>query len=129
MSAQYNVQKNTKCISLSTKPLVHNLHIRSSSGMLRHLPVSISSGKTPHLNREIIERSFLFANTRVYGSIHGTSLGSHHLISGGWGRIKLKKIVCRHKSQKKKFVENVGKKKSLLSKLMKNMLTRQNTKW
>ena len=59
-------------------------------------------------------------------------LGTHHLISGGGGggaRKKMKKIVCRHKSQKEKFVENVGRKKSLLSKLMKNMLTRKNTKW
>ena len=32
---------------------------------------------------------------------------------GGGARQKLKKIVCRHKSQKKKFVENVGRKKSL----------------
>ena len=45
-------------------------------------------------------------------------------IWGGGARLKLKKIVCRHKSQKKKFVENVSRKKSLLSKLMKNMLTR-----
>ena len=59
-------------------------------------------------------------------------LGTHHLISGGGGggaRQKLKKIVCRHKSQKKKFVENVGRKKSLSLKLMKNKLTRKNTKW
>ena len=45
---------------------------------------------------------------------------------GGWATKKLKKIVCRHKSQKKKFVENVGSKKNLLSKLIKNMLTRKN---
>ena len=43
---------------------------------------------------------------------------------GGGARLKFKKKVCRHKSQKKKFVENVSRKKSLLSKLMKNMLTR-----
>ena len=33
------------------------------------------------------------------------------------------------KKIKKKFVENVVRKKSLLAKLMKNMLTRKNTKW
>ena len=49
-------------------------------------------------------------------------------IWGGGPRLKLKKIVCPHKRQKKKVVENVSKKK-LLSNLMKNMLTRKNTKW
>ena len=29
-------------------------------------------------------------------------------------KLKLKKIVCRHKSQKKKFVENVGRKKKFV---------------
>ena len=33
------------------------------------------------------------------------------------------------KKMKKKFVENVVRKKSLLSKLMKNILTRKTTKW
>ena len=32
-------------------------------------------------------------------------------IWGGAARLKLKKIVCRHESQKKKFVENVSRKK------------------
>ena len=42
-------------------------------------------------------------------------LGTHHLISGGGGaRLKWKKIVCRHKSQKKKFVENVSRKKKFV---------------
>ena len=50
-------------------------------------------------------------------------------IGGGGARIKLKKIVCRHESQEKKFVENVNRKKSLLANLMKNMLPRKNTKW
>ena len=37
--------------------------------------------------------------------------GTYHLISGGGGRGRIKwKKVCRHKSQKKKFVENVVKK-------------------
>ena len=38
------------------------------------------------------------------------------MISGGGGgtRLKLKKIVCRHKSQKKKFVENVSRKKKFV---------------
>ena len=44
---------------------------------------------------------------------------------GGVAGKKLKKIIYRHKSQKKKFVENAGRKKSLLSKLMKNMLTKK----
>ena len=41
-------------------------------------------------------------------------LGTHHLISGGRPRLKLKKIVCRHKSKKKKFAENVGRKKKFV---------------
>ena len=32
----------------------------------------------------------------------------------GWARKKLKKLDCRHKSQKKKFVENVGRKKQFV---------------
>ena len=59
----------------------------------------------------------------------------HHLGPGGGGeggrgggRNKWKK-VCRLKSQKKKFGENVGRKYSLLSKLKKNMLTRKTINW
>ena len=33
---------------------------------------------------------------------------------GGWSRKKLKKIVCRHKSQKKKSFKNVGRKKKFV---------------
>ena len=47
--------------------------------------------------------------------MHWPILGTHHLISGGGGaRKKLKKIVCRHKSQKKNFVENVGRKRKFV---------------
>ena len=47
----------------------------------------------------------------------------------GGPRLKLKKKFVATKVKKKKFVENVSRKKSLLSKLIKNMLTRKNTRW
>ena len=56
--------------------------------------------------------------------------GIWYLGGGGRGaRLKLKKIVCRHKSQKKKFVENVGRKKVCCRNWWKNILTRKITKW
>ena len=59
-----------------------------------------------------------------------TPLGTPHLISGGGGGLeKIEINSLSPQSQKKKFVDNVGRKKSLSSKLMENMLTSKNTKW
>ena len=46
---------------------------------------------------------------------------------GGAGKI-LKKIVCRHKSQKKSLLKMWAEKKFVVE-IDKNMLTRRNTKW
>ena len=46
--------------------------------------------------------------------MRGPSLGTHHLIYGGGLEFFFLNIFCRHKSQKKKFVENVGRKKKFV---------------
>ena len=72
-------------------------------------------------------RSLITATTTVPAKVNmANSLGTHHLISGGRGpRKKLKKIVCRNRGQKKSLLKMWVEKKSSLSKLMKNMLTRK----
>ena len=56
-------------------------------------------------------------------------LGTHHLISerGGGPRKKLKKIVCCHKSRKKKFVENVGRKKKFVVEIYEKYVDQKKT--
>ena len=52
-------QFKIKCISSSTDPEEHSLHIRASLGMLRRLPFSTSRSKVPRRNLENIALFFL----------------------------------------------------------------------